>query len=261
MHGSADRRAAGTRAASVLYYTGILRGTRQARETLPDRGGASMSNPNEVFVDLPGGRRLRALAGGQGETVFLLVHGADRNFQNAGHWQAHLAALGARGRFLAVDLLGHGGSQPGPSAPLDSPVTPAEQVQALLALLDQQAPKAPIVIVGRSYGGRIALELATARPGRVQALILIAPSVAPAELAALSPAVRAKPVLLVWAQDDPVVPFPNHAGWREAFASLRMANAGSINPPPDQRWRAHMPENERPAQIQRAVAEFLNGLS
>lgn len=220
-----------------------------------------MSNPSEVFVDLPGGRRLRALSGGAGDTLFLLVHGADRNFQNAGHWNNHLDALAARGRFLAVDLLGHGGSRPGPSDSLDSPVTPAEQVQALLALLATHAPNAPVVAVGRSYGGRIVLELAAARPDLVRAFVLIAPSLPPAELAGLPPVVRARPTLLVWAQDDPVVPFPNNAGWRKAFPNLRMANAGAINPPPNERWRAHMPENERPAQVQRAVGEFLNALS
>jgi len=220
-----------------------------------------MNNPVEVFVDLPDGRRLRAVTGGAGEPVFLLVHGADRNFQNASHWRTHHQALAARGRFIAVDLLGHGGSRPGANDPLPAAVAPARQVQALVATLEQIAPGAAVIAIGRSYGGRIVCDLAAARPDLVRAFVLIAPSLPVDALRALPTAVVSKPALLVWAQDDPVVPYANNSAWRQTFGNLRMFDAGTINPPANERWRAHMPENEHPAIVQRAVAEFVNGIA
>lgn len=93
----------------------------------------------------------------------LLLHG----FTHTGSsWDRVVAALGERYRVLAPDLRGHG------SASGLQPVT----LEAVLDDLELLAPTAPFVLVGYSMGGRIALHLALAMPGRVRRLILIGAS-------------------------------------------------------------------------------------
>jgi 3-oxoadipate enol-lactonase len=88
----------------------------------------------------------------------LLLHAgiADRRM-----WEPQVAALEAAGhRALAADLPGFG----------DAPLEPGTiaYVDHAASLLD-----APAAVVGCSFGGRIALELAAARPDLVKRLVLI----------------------------------------------------------------------------------------
>jgi lipase len=71
---------------------------------------------------------------------------------------------------LAPDLLGHGRS------PRSAPWTIEANVAALAAVLDGAAAD-PVVVVGHSFGGAIALHLAAAHPDRVRALVLLDPAV------------------------------------------------------------------------------------
>lgn len=71
---------------------------------------------------------------------------------------------------LAPDLLGHGRSS------WDAPWTIEANVAALTTLLDEQTAS-PVVVVGHSFGGAIALSLAAARPELVTCLILLDPAV------------------------------------------------------------------------------------
>lgn len=67
---------------------------------------------------------------------------------------------------LAVDLPGFGRSAPPPS-----PWTPRDYA----AFLDEEllaALRAPVVLVGHSFGGRVAVHLAAAHPDAVRALVL-----------------------------------------------------------------------------------------
>ena len=76
-------------------------------------------------------------------------------------WAPQLEALGAAGhRALAPDLPGFG----------ETPLEPGtiDYVSHAAAQLD-----APAAVVGCSFGGRIALELALARPGLVERLVLV----------------------------------------------------------------------------------------
>ncbi len=70
----------------------------------------------------------------------------------------------------APDLLGHGRSS------WAAPWTIDANVAALAALLDDDAD-APVLVVGHSFGGALALHLAAARPDRVAALLLLDPGV------------------------------------------------------------------------------------
>lgn len=70
----------------------------------------------------------------------------------------------------APDLLGHGKSS------WAAPWTIEANVAALGALLDEAA-EAPVLVVGHSFGGGLAMNLAAARPDLVAALLLLDPAV------------------------------------------------------------------------------------
>ncbi|HUY31013.1 MAG TPA: alpha/beta hydrolase [Acidimicrobiales bacterium] len=67
---------------------------------------------------------------------------------------------------LALDLHGFGGAHEAPPTAWST----AEYAGALLPMLEE-LPE-PVVVLGHSFGGRVALQLAAARPERVRALLL-----------------------------------------------------------------------------------------
>jgi lipase len=71
---------------------------------------------------------------------------------------------------VAPDLIGHGRSSWAAPWSIDA------NVDALAALLDADAD-GPVVVVGHSFGGAIALNLAAVRPDLVSALVLLDPAV------------------------------------------------------------------------------------
>lgn len=72
---------------------------------------------------------------------------------------------------VAPDLLGHGRSS------WAAPWTIDANVAALAALIDDQGD-GPVVVVGHSFGGAIALQLAASHPDLVAGLVLLDPAVA-----------------------------------------------------------------------------------
>lgn len=82
-------------------------------------------------------------------------------------FERHLPDVAA----LAPDLLGHGRSS------WDAPWTIEANVSALAALLDAEGGD-PVVVVGHSFGGAVALNLAAARPDLIAGLVLLDPAVA-----------------------------------------------------------------------------------
>jgi lipase len=70
----------------------------------------------------------------------------------------------------APDLIGHGRSS------WAAPWTLDANVAALAGMLDADAER-PVVVVGHSFGGAVALNLAAARPDLVAALVLLDPAV------------------------------------------------------------------------------------
>ena len=105
----------------------------------------------------------------------LCIHGAG---SSALAWAGAVEELARLGRVIAYDRRGCGRSErPEPY----ERTTVGEHADDAAALLDALAP-APAVVVGRSFGGWVATELALRHPGRVRALVLLEPD-APGALA------------------------------------------------------------------------------
>ena len=86
-----------------------------------------------------------------------------------GRWQ-HLAADLPEIPIAAPDLLGHGRSS------WAAPWTLDANVSAFAQLLDDEAD-APVLVVGHSFGGAIALALAAVHPDQVATLLLLDPAI------------------------------------------------------------------------------------
>jgi len=95
----------------------------------------------------------------------LALHGLTGHGQR---WQ-HLAGYIPEITVAAPDLLGHGRSSWAAPWSIDA------NVAALAALLDDEA-EGPALVVGHSFGGAMALQLAATRPDRVAALLLLDPA-------------------------------------------------------------------------------------
>jgi lipase len=97
----------------------------------------------------------------------LAVHGLTGHGQR---WQTlatkHLPDVA----IVAPDLIGHGRSSWAAPWNIDA------NVDTLAALLDAEAGD-PVLVVGHSFGGAVALNLAAARPDLVSALVLLDPAV------------------------------------------------------------------------------------
>jgi pimeloyl-ACP methyl ester carboxylesterase len=109
---------------------------------------------------------LRFFVGGEGAPV-VLVHGLAGS---AANWVELLPDLAERHRVLAVDLPGHGGSEPAGSG-----ATTTQFADAVAGVIEVEQA-GPALVAGHSFGGLVALRLAQRRPELVRALLLVAPA-------------------------------------------------------------------------------------
>ena len=104
---------------------------------------------------------------GTGQPAVVLLHGWA--FGDRWHMSSQLAHLKSRHRVLALDLPGHGGSEPAPSD-----FGFRDCAAAIVGVLDK-AGIDRAVVCGHSFGGRLAVELAAAYPERVVGAALLDP--------------------------------------------------------------------------------------
>lgn len=109
------------------------------------------------------GARLYCRAEGTGEPALVFVHGGGVDHST---WDEHLEHFAPHHRVVAMDLRGHGQSDPA------SDYT-ADVMSADLATIIDQLDIAPAVIIGASRGGGIANRVAVDYPGRVKALVFV----------------------------------------------------------------------------------------
>jgi pimeloyl-ACP methyl ester carboxylesterase len=134
----------------------------------------------DAFAVVSGRAQLWVECDGAGPPVAFLHAGVvDRRM-----WSGQMAALAPRFRVAAYDRRGFGRT-----AHADETYS---LVGDLCAVLDAVAPAEPAILVGCSQGGRIAIDAALAVPGRVRALVLVAPAITGAQWpASFPPAVQA----------------------------------------------------------------------
>lgn len=105
--------------------------------------------------------------GGSGGLPVVLVHSLAGN---SSHWAAQLAHLRRDRRAVALDLRGHGRSEP----PKNGDYTIAAMAGDIAAVVDTLGI-GRFVLVGHSMGGGVSLAYAGAHPDRVAGLVLVDP--------------------------------------------------------------------------------------
>ena len=108
-----------------------------------------------------------AQTAGEGPPV-LCLHA---NASSSGQWRGLMELLAPRYAVTAADSYDSGKS---PSWPSDSVITLADEVALIEPLL--HAADGPVVLVGHSFGGAIALKAALAHPSKVRAVAIYEPT-------------------------------------------------------------------------------------
>jgi pimeloyl-ACP methyl ester carboxylesterase len=191
---------------------------------------------------------IHARTAGQGPAV-LLVHGyhAENSWRV---WEHNIPALTAAGfTVYALDMLGYGESG---GARLDHP----QQAAALLDLMDAEDLRTATV-VGVSWGGLIALQVALDAPDRVERLVLVDSSgagrLAEEELESIT-----CPTLVVWGEDDSIIPLANAAWFGAALANSRVETIPDVTAQPGvPAWGGHHPMRFKFKEFNEIVTRFL----
>jgi 3-oxoadipate enol-lactonase len=147
-------------------------------------------------------------------------------------WEPQVAALSRRNTVVRCDLRGFGESRLSPGMSYCD----AEDVLALLDDLDV----GEFALVGASYGGNVALQVASTVPERVQRLLLLAPA---ADVAEPDEALRAH-----WAEENRLVDL----GDLDAATELNVQ--GWLGPEADDAARASVRRMQREALVQQVAA-------
>ncbi len=132
----------------------------------------TLADADSQFLEIQG-LTLHVKTRGQGEPVFVLLHGFGASLYS---WDAIMDPLSKLGRVIAFDRPAFGLSE----RPLDwegqNPYSPESQTALVLGLMEHLNVDQAI-LVGNSAGGTIAAQVALAYPERVAALVLVDPAV------------------------------------------------------------------------------------
>jgi pimeloyl-ACP methyl ester carboxylesterase len=165
-------------------------------------------------------------------------------------WEHNVEALAEAGfTVYALDLLGYGQSG-------GEMTDHQRQAAALLELMDAEDLQTTTV-GGVSWGGMIALEVALTAPERVERLILVdsagAGRFAEEQLERLT-----CPTLVIWGEDDTVIPLANAAWFGAAIPNSRVETISGVTEqagvPP---WGGHHPMRFKPDAFNQIVTGFL----
>lgn len=123
----------------------------------------SATPPQTQYITV-GGVRVRFAAAGEGPPLVLL-HGIGSSLED---WQESFAALAARHRVYALDLIGSGFSDKP-----DVPYSLFGLARFLRHFLDAVNERRPVTLIGTSLGGAVAQAFAALEPARSRALVLV----------------------------------------------------------------------------------------
>jgi pimeloyl-ACP methyl ester carboxylesterase len=187
---------------------------------------------------------------GSGPAI-LLVHGyhPDNNWRV---WENNVSALAQAGfAVYTLDLIGYGQSG---GERLDY----EQQAQAVLGLMDSEQIGSA-TIGGVSWGGLIALELALRAPDRVSRLILV-DSAGAGRIAEEALETIRCPTLVVWGEDDAILPLANAAWLGAAIPTAQVQTIPDVTLQegvPD--WGGHHPMRFKPDEFNQIVHRFVTG--
>ncbi|MDA0256166.1 MAG: alpha/beta hydrolase [Chloroflexi bacterium] len=127
--------------------------------------------PEDREVTL-GGLRFHYLDWGNAElSTVVLLHGGS---QTAHTWDVAALLLRERYHLVALDQRGHGDSEWTPDPEQDTTPLMVEDTRAFLAHVEREHPGAsPLVLVGMSMGGGVALRYAAESPPALRALVIV----------------------------------------------------------------------------------------
>ena len=151
---------------TMIGAVALLSGCQDGR-LMPTRAQADQK-PGQL-VTLPPGRHLNLRCAGRGSPTVLFEAGFGAD---SGAWGRVQPQVARKTRTCAYDRAGSGFSDPGP-LPRDGAAIARDLDQALTTA----AIEGPYVVVGHSAGGLYARLFAARRPGEVQGLVLLDPTV------------------------------------------------------------------------------------
>jgi pimeloyl-ACP methyl ester carboxylesterase len=156
--------------AGTLAAVAVLMVVTVAITWAPDRPVSALqarwAPPPSVFLAVAGMRvHLRDEGPRDDPTPIVLLHGTSSSLHT---WEGWAQALATQRRVIRFDMPGFGLTGPSP----DGDYRIAGYVRFVAAVLDELGVRR-CVLVGNSFGGRVAWETALALPARVERLILV----------------------------------------------------------------------------------------
>lgn len=154
-------------AAVVVWRRPVASGRRLLRLRLRLAGlrRRRLELPRQRLVYFAGGPRRGGGEGARG--TLLCLHGLG---DQAGTWARVAPRLLAGYRLLVPDLPGHGAT----GLPRQGDLSLSDGLAAVEALVEREAPEGPLVLLGNSLGGWLALLYALEHPRRIDRLVLLA---------------------------------------------------------------------------------------
>jgi pimeloyl-ACP methyl ester carboxylesterase len=159
--------------APLIYSYVLMNEFSWTEKELADYFKEKKMKPDYRVYETRGRKIFYAAIGADTLTPVLFIHGAP------GSWYDYVRFFGdtqliSRAQLISPDRPGYGQSG------LGQPVTSIREQAALLRpLFDVNRSGKKVILVGHSYGGPIAAQLAMEYPDRVQALMLLAPAMDP----------------------------------------------------------------------------------
>ena len=131
-----------------------------------------LADPDSRFIEI-NGLSVHHKVRGQGEPIFILLHGFGASLFS---WREVMTPLAAYGTVIAYDRPAFGLTERPLQWSGENPYSPEAQVALVIGLMDALGVERAI-LVGNSAGGTVAMQTALAHPDRLQALILVDPAV------------------------------------------------------------------------------------
>ncbi len=159
--------------------------------------------------------RLHAHVEGTGEPV-LLIHGRDPSLNSWRTWTKNIGALAAHYRVYALDMLGYGQSDK-PAQQVDI----RDQARALIDVLDAEKLE-HVTLIGLSWGGALAQIVVALATDRVARLVLVDSGYDESDAGIVRLNKIKCPALIVWDEDDAVIPVNGAHFLARAIPSSRL---------------------------------------